>query len=175
MKQIEFIQILANNLSDLFKTEELLRILSEFAPPEHEYHEIRKCMHNHLYRLEQQNLVERLSPKRTRNGTFKRLFNFDTLDLNLLHDPADKLDITEYKNNFKLIKNHVKDLQEYTHGLNKKREVFCQLTKSYKVYMPLINQKLSELDLELLDKKIELEAVNELMLTINSTSVSENL
>ncbi|WP_435235286.1 hypothetical protein ACR30L_16200 [Psychromonas sp. PT13] len=175
MKQIEFIQILANTPSESFKTEELLHTLAESAPPEHEYCDIRKCMHNHLSRLEKQNLVERLSPKRTRNATFKRLFNFDTLDLNLLNGSADQVDLTEYKNNFQLIAKHVKDLKEYTNSLNKKREVFCKLTESYKVYEPLIKQKLSKLDSELLDKKIELEAVNELINIINGTSTSNTL
>ncbi|CDT32262.1 hypothetical protein VCR6J2_360167 [Vibrio coralliirubri] len=175
MKQVDFIKLLSSKLPETFKTEQLLLVLLESSNDNLALHEVRKCMHNHLYRLEQQNLVERLCPKRTQNASFKRLFSFDSVNLNLLDSQSEQTAPLESVSHFHLFKQHVQKLKEDTCALSKKRDVFSQLTENYKMYEPLITRKLSELDSALLDKKIELEAIHELMSAINCTSASETL
>lgn len=175
MKQVDFIKLLSSKLPETFKTEQLLLVLLESSSDNLALHEVRKCMHNHLYRLEQQNLVERLCPKRTQNASFKRLFSFDSVNLNLLDSHSEQTAPLESVSHFHLFKQHVQKLKEDTCALSKKRNVFSQLTENYKMYEPLITRKLSELDSALLDKKIELEAIHELMSAINCTSASETL
>ncbi|MDR9827311.1 hypothetical protein RCJ22_17035 [Vibrio sp. FNV 38] len=175
MKQVDFIKLLSSKLPETFKTEQLLLVLLESSNDNLALHEVRKCMHNHLYRLEQQNLVERLCPKRTQNASFKRLFSFDSVNLSLLDSHSDQTAPLESVSHFHQFKQHVQKLKEDTCALSKKRDVFSQLTENYKMYEPLITRKLSELDSALLDKKIELEAIHELMSAINCTSASETL
>lgn len=175
MKQVDFIKLLSSKLPETFKTEQLLLVLLESSSDSLALHEVRKCMHNHLYRLEQQNLIERLCPKRTQNASFKRLFNFDSVNLNLLDPQSEQTAPLESVSHFHLFKQHVQKLKEDTCTLSKKRDVFSQLTENYKMYEPLITRKLSELDSALLDKKIELEAINELISAISNESSSKNL
>ncbi|WP_318439723.1 hypothetical protein [Photobacterium leiognathi] len=175
MKQVDFIKILSSKLPETFQTEQLLRVLLESSNNNLALHEVRKCMHNHLQRLEQQNLIERLCPKRTRNASFKRLFSFDSINLGLLDSCSDQSETSKDASHFHQFKQHVQKLKEDTNALSKKRDIFSQLTENYKMYEPLITRKLSELDSALLDKKIELEAIHELMSDINYTSASETL
>lgn len=175
MKQVDFIKILSSKLPETFKTEQLLLVLLESSGNNLALHEIRKCMHNHLYRLEQQNLVERLCPKRTQNASFKRLFSFESENLNLIEPLSYHTERTENPLHFQQFQLHVRKLKEDTNALSKKRDVFSQLTENFKMYEPLITRKLSELDSALLDKKIELEAIHELMSAIKCTSASETL
>ncbi|MEZ9026871.1 hypothetical protein AB6D88_08655 [Vibrio cyclitrophicus] len=175
MKQVDFIKLLSSKLPETFKTEQLLLVLLESSSDNLALHEVRKCMHNHLYRLEQQNLVERLCPKRTQNASFKRLFSFESESLNLIEPPSEHIERTEILSHFQELKLHTKKLKEDSSALRKKRDVFSQLTENYKMYEPLITRKLSELDSALLDKKIELEAIHELMSAINCTGASGTL
>ncbi|EGR1575947.1 hypothetical protein D0D70_05475 [Vibrio parahaemolyticus] len=173
MKQVDFIKLLSNKLPEIFKTEQLLLVLLESSSENLELHEVRKCMHNHLQRLEKQNLVERLCPKRTRNASFKRLFHFDSINLSLLGSYSEQAKFSESASHSHLFKQHVQKLKHDTSTLSKKRDVFSKLTEDYKMYEPLIRRKLSELDSAILDKKIELEAISELMNAINCTGASE--
>lgn len=167
MKQVDFITLLSSKLPETFKTEQLLLVLLESSSDNLALHEVRKCMHNHLYRLEQQNLVERLCPKRTQNASFKRLFSLESENLNLIEPPSEYTEKIEINHQFQKLNIHIQKLKEDTNTLRKKRDVFNQLTESFKIYEPLITRKLSELDSALLDKKIELEASYELMSAIN--------
>ncbi|WP_413112609.1 hypothetical protein [Thaumasiovibrio sp. DFM-14] len=175
MKQVDFIKLLSSKLPETFKTEQLLLVLLESSNDNLALHEVRKCMHNHLYRLEQQNLVERLCPKRTQNASFKRLFSFESESLDLIEPPSEHIERTEIPSHFQELKLHTQKLKEDSSALRKKRDVFSQLTENYKMYEPLITRKLSELDSALLDKKIELEAIHELMSAINCTGASGTL
>lgn len=167
MKQVDFITLLSSKLPETFKTEQLLLVLLESSSDNLALHEVRKCMHNHLYRLEQQNLVERLCPKRTQNASFKRLFSLESENLNLIEPPSEYTEKIKINHQFQKLNIHIQKLKEDTNTLRKKRDVFNQLTESFKIYEPLITRKLSELDSALLDKKIELEASYELMSAIN--------
>lgn len=168
MKQADFIKILDSQLPETFKTDQLLLVLLESSSPSLTQYEVRKSMHNHLYRLEQSNLVERLCPKRTRNASFKRLFHFESVNLSLLDSHSEQADIS----NLHLFKQHAQKLKEDTSTLRKKREAYSRLTKSYKMYEHLITSKLVELDSVLLDKKIELEAIHELISAIRENKNS---
>lgn len=172
MKQVDFIKILSSQLPETFKTEQLLLVLLESSNSTLALHEVRKCMHNHLYRLEQQNLVKRLCPKRTRNASFKRLFSFDSVNLSLIHSHSKLTEPVDSANYFHLFEQHAQKLKEEAGVLHKKRDIFKQLTENYKVYEPLITRKLSDLNSELRDKNIELEAIHELMSAINCLSTS---
>lgn len=170
MKQVDFIQLLSSKLPNIFKTEELLLVLLESSPPNLALHEVRKNMHNHLSRLEQQNLIERLCPKRTRNASFKCLFSFVSKDANQFDiDSEQTLDI-EKQNGFDILNKHVNQLKKDTETLNKKRQLFSQFTESYKMYKPVIEQKLTEIDSTLIDKKIELEAIQEIISAVKLPS-----
>lgn len=173
MKQVDFKKILSSKLPETFNTEQLLLVLIESSSANLALHEVRKCMHNHLYRLEQQNLVERLCPKRTRNASFKRLFRVDSVNLSLLDSHLQQAESLESVSHIHVFKQHEQKLKEDTSTLSKKRDVFSKLTEDYKMYEPLIRRKLSELDSAILDKKIELEAISELMTAINCTGASE--
>ncbi|MFA1570857.1 hypothetical protein A152_0017735 [Vibrio tasmaniensis 1F-187] len=175
MKQVDFIKLLSSKLPETFKTEQLLLILLESSSDNLALHEVRKCMHNHLYRLEQQNLVERLCPKRTQNASFKRLFSFESESLNLFESLSVHTEKSENSVHFQQFQLHVQKLKEDTSTLSKKRDVFSQLTEDYKMYESLITRKLSELDTALLDKKIELEVIHELMSDIGETSPPNDL
>ena len=168
MKQADFIKILDSQLPETFRTDQLLLVLLESSSPSLAQHEVRKCMHNHSYRLKQSNLVERLCPKRTRNASFKRLFHCESVNLNLLDSHSEQTDLS----NLHLFKQHAQKLQEDTSTLRKKREAFSRLTNSYKMYEHLITSKLLELDSLLLDKKVELEAIHELISAIRENTNS---
>ncbi|HCG8135423.1 TPA: hypothetical protein NKA48_002547 [Vibrio parahaemolyticus] len=170
MKQVDFIKLISSRLPETFKTEQLLFVLVESLSTNSALHEVRKCMHNHLYRLEQQNLVERLCPKRTRNASFKRLFSPNSVNQCLLDSNSLQTELLADASHFHLFKQHVQKLKEDTSALRKKRDVFSQLIEDYKMYEPLITRKLSELDSAILDKKFELEAINELMNAISETN-----
>ncbi|EIU6825710.1 hypothetical protein L5176_002212 [Vibrio parahaemolyticus] len=175
MKQVEFIKLLSSKLPEIFKTEQLLLALLESSSKNLELHEVRKCMHNHLQRLEKQNLVERLCPKRTRNASFKRLFHFDSINLSLLDSYSEQAKFSGSTSHSHLFKQHLQKLKHDTSTLSKKRDIFSKFTESYKMYEPLITHKLSELDSAILDKKIELEAINELMNAISETNSTNDL
>ncbi|TOP54110.1 hypothetical protein, partial [Vibrio parahaemolyticus] len=108
-----------------------------------------------------------------RNASFKRLFHFDSINLSLLGSYSEQAKFSESASHSHLFKQHVQKLKHDTSTLSKKRDVFSKLTEDYKMYEPLIRRKLSELDSAILDKKIELEAISELMNAINCTGASE--
>lgn len=175
MKQVDFINILSSQLPETFKTEQLLLVLLESSSPKLTQYEVRKCMHNHLYRLEHLNLLERLCPKRTRNASFKRLFSYDSANTSLHGARAGKIDPSSDTSALHLFEQHVKKLKEDTNILHKKRNAFSQLIESYEIHESFITHKLCELDSVLLDKKIELEAVNELMGIVCKTNSANRL
>ncbi|HFK4363596.1 TPA: hypothetical protein ACN32D_002846 [Vibrio parahaemolyticus] len=153
MKQVDFIRLISSHLPSTFSTKELLLVLTKLFPEKSE-RDMRKCMHNHLYRLEKQRLVKRLSPKGTVNASFEPLFLFE------LQKSIDLEDVGEILSS---IDSHRERLEKDKVLILKKQEILERLKREHHSFNPQINSKLLALTSDLTEKSLELEIIGELL------------
>ena len=167
MTQVDFIDIINKHCPVVFTTEYLLQALIYTYETE-DAAILRKCMHNHLYRLEKHRFVKRLSPKRSRNAQYEQRFSLQAP----IHMQPKRPDGTLHKHtdNQSMLKNHYNVLQQHIKQLTHKLNAFKLLSHKFHLYSPIINGKIKVLDTELYAKGIELKAVNELMDEIKKCS-----
>ncbi|TNZ67265.1 hypothetical protein CGH91_21210 [Vibrio parahaemolyticus] len=122
--------------------------------PEKSERDMRKCMHNHLYRLEKQRLVKRLNPKGTVNASFEPLFPFE------LQKSIDLEDVGEILSS---IDSHRERLEKDKVLILKKQEILERLKLEHHSFNPQINSKLLALTSDLTEKSLELEIIGELL------------
>ncbi|MDO6639355.1 MULTISPECIES: hypothetical protein [unclassified Shewanella] len=161
MKQAEFIRILNRYCSDIFQTEQLLKALKWDSNSSESVAVLRKCMHNHLYRLEQKQLIKRLSPKGSPNGQFEKLFSQESTTKVLTKRPEGTSN--KHINNTSTLTSHYNALQKHIKQLKHQFDAFKSLSDKFESCRAIINPKLKKLDAELYKKSIELNAVNELI------------
>ncbi|MFL7034099.1 hypothetical protein BCS71_12375 [Vibrio lentus] len=101
---------------------------------------MRKCIHNHLYRLEKQRLVKRLNPKGTVNASFETLFLFE------LQKPIDLEGVGESLSN---IDSHRERLEKDKVLILKKQKILERLKREHHSFNPQINTKLLALTSDL--------------------------
>ena len=172
MKQIDFIAIINKHCPVVFQTEFLLQTLIVTAKANC-YEDIailRKCMYNHLSRLEKQYLVKRLSPKGSRNAHYEQLFSLKSPIQVFIKRHDNTQD--KHCHNQSLLKSHYSVLQQHIKQLTHKLDAFKLLNDKFDSYSPIINRKLKLLDAELYLKSIEFNAVNELMDEIKKSHVT---
>ncbi len=158
MKQVDFIRLISSHLPSTFSTKDLLSIL-ENQFPEKSQRDLRKCMHNHLYRLEKQALVLRLKPKGTVNSSFTALFSFE-LQL------PNSVDMGRASS----INTHRERLEKDKILILKKQEILERLKLEHQSFNPQINNKLLALDSDLTEKSLELEIISELLIESESSN-----
>ena len=117
MKQVEFINIINTHCPVFFHTEYLLQALIASSNENEDIAIVRKCMYNHLYRLEKQHLVKRLSPKRNRNALYEQQFSLQSSPqqpplkmVNPLGKQSHKQD--QLKNHYNALQQHIKQLKQ---------------------------------------------------------------
>ena len=161
MKQVEFINIINTHCPVFFHTEYLLHALIASSNENEDIAIVRKCMYNHLYRLEKQHLVKRLSPKRNRNALYEQQFSLQSPPQQPPQKMVNPLGKQSHKQD--QLKNHYNVLQQHIKQLKQKHNAFKGLNDKFDAYSSIINRKLKVIDTELYAKRIELDAMSELM------------
>ncbi|WP_282177306.1 hypothetical protein [Vibrio nereis] len=116
---------------------------------------MRKCMHNHLYRLEKQGLVKRLYPKGTVNASFETLFLFELQQSMDIDDACEAFSSS--------IDSHREKLEKDRVLIIKKQEILERLKHEHHSFNPQINNKLLALTSDLTETSLELEVIGELL------------